>query len=153
MLMSLANTHPLRGGIDVGLAAEIGPQEIYGAALGSAYLPESGEAGYPRIVIGDELWRYFNAAIANFRTQTTPVARSITPITERLMGLIAADTDGKRILDHMDSDQLLLFSTDYPHWQFDGDAVLPEGLSSELVQKIMIENPEQTYPRLREAVR
>ncbi len=101
MLMSLANKHPLRGGIDVGLAAEIGPQEIYGAALGSAYLLESEEAGYPRIVIGDELWRYFNAAIANFRTQTTPVARSITAITERLMGLIATDTDGKRILDYM----------------------------------------------------
>jgi hypothetical protein len=50
---------------------------------------------------GDELWRYFNAALANFRAQTTPVARSITAIMERLMGLIATDTDGKRILDYM----------------------------------------------------
>jgi uncharacterized protein len=61
--------------------------------------------------------------------------------------------DFERLLDHMDSDQLLLFSTDYPHWQFDGDAVLPQGLSTELVQKIMIDNPEQTYPRLSEVVR
>src|SRR5208282_4925267 len=72
MLMSLANKHPLRGGIDVGLATDIGPQEIYGAALGSAYRLESEEAGYPRIVIGDELWRCFSAALANFQTQTTP---------------------------------------------------------------------------------
>jgi hypothetical protein len=61
----------------VGLATEIGPHEIYGAALGSAYLLESEEAGYPRIVIGGELWRYFNAALATFRRQTTPAAQSI----------------------------------------------------------------------------
>jgi predicted TIM-barrel fold metal-dependent hydrolase len=48
----------------------------------------------------------------------------------------------------MQSDELLLFSTDYPHWQFDGDAVLPPGLSAELVRKIMIDNPLATYGRL-----
>jgi predicted TIM-barrel fold metal-dependent hydrolase len=32
-----------------------------------------------------------------------------------------------RLFDHMQSDELLLFSTDYPHWQFDGDEVLPPG--------------------------
>jgi hypothetical protein len=36
-----------------------------------------------------------------------------------------------RLFDHMQSDELLLFSTDYPHWQFEGDAALPEGLSSD----------------------
>ena len=35
-----------------------------------------------------------------------------------------------RLFDHMQSDELLLFSTDYPHWQFDGDEVLPEGIIS-----------------------
>jgi hypothetical protein len=39
MLTSLASKHPLRGGIDVGLATEIGPEEIYGTALERAYLP------------------------------------------------------------------------------------------------------------------
>jgi predicted TIM-barrel fold metal-dependent hydrolase len=47
---------------------------------------------------------------------------------------------------------LLLFSTDYPHWQFDGDAALPEGISSDLVRKIMIDNPLVTYPRLSQPV-
>lgn len=101
MLMSLASKHALRGGINVGLATEIGPQEIYGSALESAYLLESKQAGYPRIVIGDDLWRYFDAALANFRTQTTPIARSITAITARMMGLMTTDADGKRVLDYL----------------------------------------------------
>lgn len=45
MQVSLASKHPLRGGIDVGLATEIGPEEIYGTALERAYLLESEEAG------------------------------------------------------------------------------------------------------------
>ena len=58
-----------------------------------------------------------------------------------------------RLFDHMQSDELLLFSTDYPHWQFEGDAVLPEGISDDLVRKIMIDNPRATYPRLRQSAR
>ena len=57
-----------------------------------------------------------------------------------------------RLMDHMQSDELLLFSTDYPHWQFDGDAILPPGLSPALVKKIMIDNPRDTYARLLEPV-
>jgi hypothetical protein len=107
MLMSLASKHPLRGGIDVGLGTEIGPQEIYGAALESAYVLESQNAGYPRIVIGDDLSRYFDSELARFRAETTPVARALAAITERMMGLIATDTDGKRILDYMGETMVL----------------------------------------------
>ena len=45
---------------------------------------------------------------------------------------------------------MLLFSTDYPHWQFDGDNVLPDGLPDETVRRMLIDNPLETYPRLRE---
>ncbi|MGA7190764.1 MAG: hypothetical protein WBY66_19880, partial [Candidatus Acidiferrales bacterium] len=101
MLMTLASKHPLRGGIDVGLAVEMGPQEVYGSALARAYALESQVAKYPRIVIGDELWRYFSAAIAQFEKQTTPVGRSITAIAKKMMELVATDEDGKRILDYL----------------------------------------------------
>ena len=53
-------------------------------------------------------------------------------------------------LEHIGSDRMLLFSTDYPHWQFDGDDVLPNTLSAETVRRILIDNPLETYPRLRE---
>jgi predicted TIM-barrel fold metal-dependent hydrolase len=55
-----------------------------------------------------------------------------------------------KLMEHMESDELLLFSTDYPHWQFEGDQVLPDGLSPALVRKITVDNPLATYSRLRE---
>ena len=59
----------------------------------------------------------------------------------------------RKIVDLLGSDEMLLFATDYPHWQFDGDDVLPSGLSPELIRKISVDNPLATYPRLREAAR
>jgi predicted TIM-barrel fold metal-dependent hydrolase len=53
-----------------------------------------------------------------------------------------------RLLEHMGSEDMLLFSTDYPHWQFDGDRALPEGLPAGLARKMMVDNPRATYPRL-----
>jgi len=101
MLTSLASKHPLRGGIDVGLATEISPGEIYGTALERAYLLECKIAQYPRIVIGDELCKYLSSASAEFRKRETPVAKAIRAIIQKIMGLIATDTDGKKILDYL----------------------------------------------------
>src|SRR5215510_8827915 len=55
-----------------------------------------------------------------------------------------------RTLEHIGSDRLLLFSSDYPHWQFDGDAVLPQGLPRDTIRKILIDNPREAYARLRD---
>ena len=61
-----------------------------------------------------------------------------------------------RTIEHMTeqvgSDDFLLFSTDYPHWQFDGEDVLPEGLGRDTIRKMLIDNALDAYPRLREAV-
>ena len=51
-------------------------------------------------------------------------------------------------IDRIGSDQVLLFSTDYPHWQFDGDDVLPDGMLPHSLMKILVENALETYPRL-----
>jgi predicted TIM-barrel fold metal-dependent hydrolase len=57
-----------------------------------------------------------------------------------------------RFMEHLGSDELLLFSTDYPHWQFDGTQAVPAGLDPELARKIMLDNPLRTYARLKETV-
>ena len=58
----------------------------------------------------------------------------------------------ERLIEQIDSDRMLLFASDYPHWQFEGDAVLPPGLSPALLQRIRVENPLETYPRLKETI-
>ena len=54
----------------------------------------------------------------------------------------------ERALEHLHSDDMLLYASDYPHWQFDGDAVMPPGIPQRLHRKLMIDNPLATYPRL-----
>ena len=58
----------------------------------------------------------------------------------------------ERIIEQIDCDRMLLFASDYPHWQFEGDAILPGGISSALQQRIRVDNPLETYPRLKESV-
>jgi len=50
-----------------------------------------------------------------------------------------------RTIEHLGSDAMLLYASDYPHWQFEGDQILPRGLSPELRRKVMVENPRATY--------
>jgi predicted TIM-barrel fold metal-dependent hydrolase len=57
-----------------------------------------------------------------------------------------------RLIEQIGSDEMLLFATDYPHWQFDGQDVLPQGLPAGLARRIMVDNPRATYARLRETV-
>ena len=56
------------------------------------------------------------------------------------------------IIEMIGSDRMFLFASDYPHWQFEGDAVLPDGLAPALLQRIRVDNPLETYPRLKETV-
>ncbi len=55
-----------------------------------------------------------------------------------------------QILDEIGSDDMLLYATDWPHWQFDGNQLIPPGFSEALLRKITADNPLATYPRLQE---
>jgi uncharacterized protein len=110
-------------------------------------LAESGFTWLPALVSRlTKLWR-------GLRTEVPWIDVSPAEIVRRNVRLTLQPVDAppdalERLLEHMASDQLLLFSSDYPHWQFDGDAALPKGLSAELARKIMTDNPKQTFPRL-----
>lgn len=60
----------------------------------------------------------------------------------------AGGADIARLMDHIGSDEMLLFSSDYPHWQFDGLNAVPDGFDPGLARKMMTDNPLRTYARL-----
>jgi predicted TIM-barrel fold metal-dependent hydrolase len=52
----------------------------------------------------------------------------------------------RQILEQMQNDDLLMFSTDYPHWHFDTRAeALPEALPVPFERKLMSENARAFY--------
>lgn len=54
----------------------------------------------------------------------------------------------ERLMNHLGSDEMLLWSSDWPHWQFDGPPRLPPGIGAALAKKICVENARATYKRL-----
>jgi predicted TIM-barrel fold metal-dependent hydrolase len=51
-----------------------------------------------------------------------------------------------QMMGQLDSDEMLLFSTDYPHWHFDApEDAIPKGLSESLRDKILYENARTFY--------
>ena len=53
------------------------------------------------------------------------------------------------IIEQIDSDKMLLFASDYPHWQFDGDDAMPPHLPASIVSRMCADNPLETFPRLK----
>ncbi len=58
------------------------------------------------------------------------------------------------LIGQMESDELVCFSTDYPHWDFDSPLeALPPDLNADLAQKIFYDNARALYQRLPAATR
>jgi uncharacterized protein len=57
----------------------------------------------------------------------------------------------ERIVEHIGSEDVLLFSSDYPHWHFEGSDAIPEGISGRLLEKLLVANAMTTYTRLGDA--
>jgi hypothetical protein len=122
--------------------------------------------GNLKVVLLESGWTWLPAHLwrltkywRGLRMEIPWVDRSPTEIVKSNVRLSLTPTDAppdkaglEKIVEHMQSDEFLLFSTDYPHGQFEGMGVIPEGLSPDLVRKIMIDNPRATYSRLLETV-
>jgi predicted TIM-barrel fold metal-dependent hydrolase len=54
-----------------------------------------------------------------------------------------------QLIEWVESDELLCFSTDYPHWDFDSPyEALPLGIPVELKRKIFAENAQNLYRKI-----
>jgi hypothetical protein len=96
-LATLAGGFPCRGGIDIGLAAELHEGEIYGPALNSAYDLERRVAQYPRIVVGQGVIDYLNQ-YAKVQGDDT-MAKYMRALAQRCLALLAKDDNGHPFLD------------------------------------------------------
>ena len=97
----------------------------------------------------DKTWRGVRAEIPWVKTPPSQIVRDHIRLT--LQPFDAPEGAGRleRFCEQMKSDEMVLFSTDFPHWHFDGEEALPIGADTPLARKILWENPLATYPRLK----
>ncbi len=97
----------------------------------------------------DKTWRGVRAEIPWVKTPPSALVRDHIRLT--LQPFDAPEGAGRleRFCEQMKSDEMVLFSTDFPHWHFDGQDALPIGADTPLARKILWDNPLATYPRLR----
>ena len=96
----------------------------------------------------DKTWRGVRAEIPWVKTPPSAIVRDHIRLT--LQPFDAPEGAGRleRFCEQMKSDEMVLFSTDFPHWHFDGEEALPIGADTALARKILWDNPLATYPRL-----
>jgi predicted TIM-barrel fold metal-dependent hydrolase len=110
-------------------------------------LMESGVSWLPAY-----LWR-FSKFWRGIRTEVPWVDRDPAEIVREHVFLTLQPFDApaeaaEKLIDHIGGTDRLLFSSDYPHWQFDGDEVWPDGLPA--VDGVLAANALSAYPRLKE---
>jgi uncharacterized protein len=96
-------------------------------------------------------WRGVRAEVPWVKQSPAEIIREHIRVTTQPFDAPDQETV-ERIVEQVDCDEMFLFASDYPHWQFEGDAVIPPGISGTLADRIRNENPLATYPRLRETV-
>jgi predicted TIM-barrel fold metal-dependent hydrolase len=115
-------------------------------------LLESGVTWLPGFMWrSDKTWRGVRGEVPWVTQPPSHILREHVRLTVQPMDAPANPAQLEGIIDQLGSDDMLLFSTDYPHWQFDGDQAMPQGMPSRLRQRILLDNPLATFPRLRDS--
>jgi uncharacterized protein len=115
-------------------------------------LLESGVTWLPAFLWrANKIWRALRAEVPWVDRPPADIVRDHVRLTLQPFDAPADPVVVQRILTQVGAESMLLFSTDYPHWQFDA-APLPDGLRADLLPALARDNALQTYPRLKEAV-
>ena len=96
----------------------------------------------------DKTWRGLRSEVPWVDRRPTELIREHVRLTIQPFDDPPAAGEVETILDGIGSEDMLLYSSDYPHWHFDGDDAIPPGLPAALMQKILVDNPLATYARL-----
>ena len=94
-LFSLAAGAPLRGGMEIGTAASIGENEVYGGPLARAHHLESEVAGWPRIVVGEHLVEF----LKDHRQDDLDLGPAVTSFADQCWSMLRQDRDDRMTID------------------------------------------------------
>lgn len=140
--------------------------QLFAAQLASL-VSEGVFAKFPRlkVVLIESGWTWlpafawkFNKTWRGVRAEVPWVAKPPFDVIREHVRLTIQPTDApeepdtiRALVAQLGSDDMLLFASDFPHWHYEGDAMLPPGLDDALAEKLLVANPRATYPRLEEA--
>ena len=94
-------------------------------------------------------WRGTRAEIPWVKRKPSEIVRDNIRLTVQPFDAPDGAARLERIVEQLGSDRMLLFSSDFPHWHYEGTDALPVAPSSPLAQRILFDNPVETYPRLK----
>ena len=108
-LLAMSRDLPIRGGIELGFAIDVGEHEVYGHALAEAHRLESRVAQFPRVVVGEKLIYLLNSAVdkAALRdAQEAYMANNLAGLCWKCLrtdedGQLEVDIAGGRVAAHM----------------------------------------------------
>lgn len=97
----------------------------------------------------DKLWRGLRMEVPWVkRPPSEIVAESVRLTLQPFDG--AKDAQLAREMIEQVGIEMMLFSTDYPHWHFDRLEMAPAGFDADMMDRLRTENPLKTYSRLQE---
>ena len=112
---------------------------------------ESGFSWLPAFLWrANKTWRGVRSEVPWVKKPPADIIRHHVRITMQPIDEPPDEAILEQVINQIGSDEILLFSTDYPHWHFDGMDAMPKGLPKALMKKILVDNPLAAYPRLRD---
>lgn len=93
----------------------------------------------------NKAWRGMRREVPWLKMEPSEYARKHVRVSLQPFDGPPSDGQLKKVLDQIACDDMILFSSDYPHWHYDGFEAIPAGLSDDLVRKITQDNPLNTY--------
>jgi predicted TIM-barrel fold metal-dependent hydrolase len=116
-------------------------------------LIESGVTWLPGFLWrGVKTWRGVRAETPWVKRPPAELIRQHVRLTAQPVDAPPDAADLAAIIEQIGSDEMLLYATDYPHWQFEGDEPVPPGIPEAILRKMKLDNPLATYPRLKETI-
>jgi predicted TIM-barrel fold metal-dependent hydrolase len=95
-----------------------------------------------------KFWRGLRAEVPWVDRSPAEIVRDHVRLTIQPLDSPPDSADLERVLEHIGSDEVLLYASDFPHWHFEGDDTVPEGVPAALLDRVLVDNPLATYTRL-----